>query len=119
MRDGLSPVARLHVGLDRWQGDIAPGNGTTGAGMGIRLPCSPASTGPSREEWSFDNTQSPISAALTSPAADLDPGKARLTVRARPEDPRTTPSDLSFRYLDPKRIEITRPAASTAAPSMN
>ncbi|SFU90830.1 hypothetical protein SAMN02799631_03082 [Methylobacterium sp. 174MFSha1.1] len=92
-----------------WQGDIAPGNGTTGAGMGIRLPVLAGLTGPSREEWSFENTTSPIAAPLTWPAADLDPGKARLTVRAKPEDPRTTPPDLSFRYLDPKRIEITRP----------
>jgi hypothetical protein len=88
-----------------WQGDIAPG-----AGMRIELPVVPNVTGSSREEWVFDHTRSPVEAKLTWPAADADPEKARLTVRARPEDPRTAPSDLSFRFLDPQRIEITRPA---------
>ncbi|WP_018259954.1 alpha/beta hydrolase domain-containing protein [Methylobacterium sp. WSM2598] len=87
-----------------WQGDIAPG-----AGMGIRLPVLSGVTGPSREEWVFDHTKSPVEATLTWPAADLDPAKAHLTVRAKPEDPRTTPAGLSFRYLDAHRIEITRP----------
>lgn len=87
-----------------WQGDIAPG-----AGMGIRLPVLSGITGPSREEWSFETTQSPVEAPLTWPAADLDPEKARLTVRAKPDDPRTTPPGLSFRFLDPRRIAITRP----------
>lgn len=88
-----------------WQGDIAPGSG-----MGIRLPVLAGVTGPSREEWSFENTKSPIEAPLTWPAADLDPAKAHLTVRAKPEDPRATPPGLSFRFLDATHIEITRPA---------
>ncbi|MBE7248625.1 MAG: hypothetical protein INR63_27080, partial [Actinomycetospora chiangmaiensis] len=87
-----------------WQGDIAPGTG-----MGIRLPVLQGVTGPSREEWSFDNTKSPVEAALTWPAADLDPAQARLTVRAKPEDPRAAPPGLSFRFLDARRIAITRP----------
>ncbi|NGM36671.1 hypothetical protein G4G93_22560 [Methylobacterium sp. DB0501] len=93
-----------------WQGDIAPHDGRAGAGMGIRLPVLAGVTGPSREEWSFENTQSPVEAPLTWPAAELDPAKARLTVRAKPEDPRATPPGLSFRFLDAKRIAITRPA---------
>ncbi|TNC15743.1 hypothetical protein FF100_00240 [Methylobacterium terricola] len=96
-----------------WQGDIAPG-----AGLGIRLPVLRGVTGASREEWSFGTTKSPVEAPLTWPAADLDPAKdpgqdpvrPRLTVRAKPEDPRTTPPGLAFRFLDAKRIEITRPA---------
>ncbi len=70
----------------------------------------PNVTGQSREEWVFEHTRSPVDAPLTWPAADLDPAKARLTVRARPEDPRTTPAGLSFRFIDRQRIEITRPA---------
>ncbi|AWN46415.1 hypothetical protein DK419_08870 [Methylobacterium terrae] len=93
-----------------WQGDVAPSDGRAGAGMGIRLPVLAGITGPSREEWSFDNTTSPIEAPLTWPAADLDPAKARLTVRAKAEDPRTTPPGLSFRFVDAGRIAITRPA---------
>jgi hypothetical protein len=88
-----------------WQGDIPPGGG-----MRIELPVVPNVTGPSREEWVFDHLRSPVEAKLTWPALDADPAKAKLTVRARPEDPRTTPADLSFRYLDAQRIEITRPA---------
>ncbi|MEH3147585.1 MAG: alpha/beta hydrolase domain-containing protein [Methylobacterium frigidaeris] len=87
-----------------WQGDLAPG-----AAMGIRLPVLAGVTGPSREEWVFDHTRSPVEAVLTWPAADLDPARARLTVRARPEDPRATPPGLSFRYVDARRIAITRP----------
>lgn len=88
-----------------WQGDIA-----AGTGMRIDVPVVPRVVGLSREEWVFDHLRSPVTAILTWPAADLDPGKARLTVRARPEDPRTSPGDMSFRFLDPTRIEITRPA---------
>jgi hypothetical protein len=96
-----------------WQGDIAPG-----AGMRIDLPVVSGVTGHSREEWVFDHTRSPAQAKLTWPAADLDPGTARLTVRARPEDPRQTPSDLSFRYVDPQTIEITRPATGFDASAL-
>lgn len=88
-----------------WQGDIAPGGG-----MRIDLPVVPNVTGLSREEWVFDHVRSPVEARLTWPAVDTDPAKARLTVRARPEDPRTSPADLTFRFIDPQRIEITRPA---------
>ncbi|BAQ43779.1 MULTISPECIES: alpha/beta hydrolase domain-containing protein [Methylobacterium] len=98
-----------------WQGDIAPGNGKAGAPMGIRLPVLAGVTGPSREEWSFENTTSPVEAPLTWPAADLDPSKARLTVRARPEDPRETPPGLSFRFVGPTRIAITRPEGFDAS----
>src|SRR3712207_6977413 len=46
---------------------------------------------------------------LTYPAAGEQ--GASLTVRGRFEDPRQTPPDLRFRFLDAQRIEITRPAA--------
>ena len=38
-----------------------------------------------------------------------------LTVRARAEDARQRPADLSFRFLDPRRVEITRPSGFDAA----
>ena len=87
-----------------WQGDIAPGGG-----LRIEVPAVPDVSGRSREEWVFDHVRSPVQAELTYPAADPDPAKARLTVRARVGDPRATPSDLSFRFLDPRTIEIVRP----------
>jgi hypothetical protein len=88
-----------------WQAALAPGGP-----MRMEAPVVPGVQGPSREEWVFDHVRSPVTATLTWPAADLDPAKARLTVRAQPEDPRSAPADLSFRYLDAQRIEITRPA---------
>ncbi|WP_292508999.1 alpha/beta hydrolase domain-containing protein [Methylobacterium sp.] len=87
-----------------WQGDIAPGGA-----MRIDLPIVSGVTGPSREEWVFDHRRSPVEAALTWPAADLDPAKARLTVRARPSDPRAAPAELRVRFLGAQRIEIVRP----------
>jgi hypothetical protein len=91
-----------------WQADIPPGEGR-GAGLRLEAPVLPGVSGPSREEFLFDNTASPVTAPLTYPAASEQ--GATLTVRARAEDPRRTPPDLRFRFLDAKSIEITRPAA--------
>jgi hypothetical protein len=94
-----------------WQGDIPPGGG-----MRIELPVVPNVTGPSREEWVFDHLRSPVEAKLTWPALDADPAKAKLTVRARPEDPRTTPADLSFRYLDRSGSRSLGPLRASTPP---
>ena len=88
-----------------WQADIP-----SGAAMRIDVPAIQGVTGVSREEWSFDHMLSPVEAQLTYPAADLDPSKTRLTVRARVDNPRSTPADLGLRFLDPQRVEIMRPA---------
>lgn len=94
-----------------WQADIPPGEGR-GAGLRLEAPVVPGVTGPSREEFLFDNRTSPVTASLTYPAATQE--GATLTVRARFEDQRQTPADLRFRFLDPQRIEITRPAGFDA-----
>ena len=94
-----------------WQADIPPGEGR-GAGLRLEAPVVPDVTGISLEEFLFDNTTSPVAVPLTYPAAG-ERG-ATLTVRARFEDERQTPADLSFRFLDPSRIEITRPAGFDA-----
>jgi hypothetical protein len=93
-----------------WQADIPPGEGR-GAGLRLEAPVLPGVSGLSREEFLFDDTANPATARLTYPAA-TEQG-ATLTVRARAEDPRQTPPDLRFRFLDAKSIEITRPAATT------
>ena len=49
--------------------------------------------------------------SLSYPAVDLDPGRATLTVRQRERDPRQTPADLTWRYIDRTRIEISRPTS--------
>ncbi|WP_421988408.1 alpha/beta hydrolase domain-containing protein [Roseococcus sp.] len=94
-----------------WQADIPPGEGR-GAGLRLEAPVVPGVTGLSREEFLFDHRTSPVAAPLTYPAA-TEQG-ATLTVRARFEDERQTPPGLSFRFLDPSRIEITRPAGFDA-----
>jgi hypothetical protein len=90
-----------------WQGDWTPGQG-----MRVDVPRVTGITGPAREEFVFDNTTNPAVGRLTYPVAD--PASIVLTVRARQEDPRQRPADLSFRLLDGDRIEITRPAGFDA-----
>ncbi|MFL1463113.1 alpha/beta hydrolase domain-containing protein [Roseococcus sp. DSY-14] len=90
-----------------WQADIPPGEGR-GAGLRLDAPVVPGVTGPSREEFLFEHARNPVEVTLTYPAARRE--GATLTVRARTEDPRATPPGLSFRWLDDRRIEITRPA---------
>jgi hypothetical protein len=90
-----------------WQGDWTPG-----AGMRIDVPRIPGITGASREEFVFDNTTNPAIGRLTYPVADR--AGAVLTVRPRQEAPRQRPADLTFRFLDDDRIEITRPAGFDA-----
>ena len=75
----------------------------------MTLPVLPDVVGQSREEFIFDEDEPVSTATLTYPAADLDPASAALTVRATPSDERQTPEGLSFRYIDPTTIEITRP----------
>ncbi|SOB99832.1 hypothetical protein SAMN05877809_102513 [Rhodobacter sp. JA431] len=71
-------------------------------------------TAPSREEYIFDKDEAVSTGKLSYPAADLDPAKATLTVRAKAGDERTTPEGLTFRYVDENTIEITRPAGYDA-----
>jgi hypothetical protein len=88
-----------------WQGDVAPGGGR----MRFSPPVVAGVTGPAREDFIFDNTDDPIIAPLSYPAADLDPAKAKISVRAREADPRATPADLSFAYEGADKISIQRP----------
>jgi len=86
-----------------WQHDVAPG----GDAIALQAPVLPGVTGPSREEFVWDNTVNPAGWTLTYPVAD--PAQATLTVRNREDDPRQTPPGLAWRMLDPRRIEVTRP----------
>ncbi|MCA1491795.1 alpha/beta hydrolase domain-containing protein [Sinorhizobium alkalisoli] len=78
--------------------------------LNMELPTLDGITGESREQFIFDEPGAVSSAVLTYAAADLDPSKARLTVRARESDQPEQKAGLSFRYLGPTEIEITRPA---------
>jgi hypothetical protein len=88
-----------------WQGDIAPGGGR----MTFSPPVVPNVTGLAREDYIFDHTENPAVAALSYPAADLDPTHAKISVRQREADPRVTPAGLEVRFESPTRISILRP----------
>ena len=76
----------------------------------LTVPIAEGVTGPSREEFIFDSDDVVKTVALTYPAADLDPAKATLTVRVNERDERRSVEGLSFKYINPQEIEITRPA---------
>ncbi|MCM2130066.1 alpha/beta hydrolase domain-containing protein [Larsenimonas rhizosphaerae] len=80
----------------------------------LDIPALDGVTGPSRDEFIFDDTETVHRERLSYPAASLDPKDATLTVRPTPEAPRETPDGLSFRYLDEQTIDITRPAGQDA-----
>ena len=85
-----------------WQADR-----TAEGGLRLRAPVLPGVTGLSREEFLFEHDKSPAEGRLTYPAATEE--GATLSVRARPGDEREHPPELRHRFLDPERVEITRP----------
>jgi hypothetical protein len=89
-----------------WQGDLAAGGGR----LTLSVPVIAQLSGLAREEFIFDNTQNPASATLSYPAADLDPAHAKLSVRQREGDVRSTPAGLSFKFEGPNEVSISRPA---------
>ena len=91
-----------------WQADLSDDL------LNLELPVLEGVTGQSREEFIFEDAEEVSTAALAYPAADLDPAKATLTVRAREADARSGAEGLAFRYLSPTEIEITRPASADA-----
>ncbi len=93
-----------------WQFD-APARAPS---LALTVPVVPGIAGRSREEFIFDNTKNPAIASLTYPAADLDPAHATLTVREKETDARAVPAGLSFRFVDPMQVEITRPTGYDA-----
>jgi Alpha/beta hydrolase domain len=91
-----------------WQADFTPAAGQ----LGIQVPVLAGVTGTVREEVVFDHTRSPAAMPLAYAAAG--PADPRLTVRARWDLPRQTPADLAFRFIDPRRVEVSRPAGFDA-----
>ena len=106
--DGLLMSRGYTMAWAGWQTDLGDEL------IDMTLPVLQGVTGPSREEYVFDKDEAVSTATLTYPAADLDPAKATLTVRQNATDERQTPADLSFRYVDDRTIEITRPAGMDA-----
>ncbi|MBM7619955.1 hypothetical protein JOC95_001807 [Bacillus tianshenii] len=93
-----------------WQGDVVAGGGRMLAQFPIPTNNGQPIVGTSREEYTDTGISTTFTGNLTYPAADLDPTKATLTVRAREHDPRAIPSDLTWQYLNTMQISINRPA---------
>jgi len=60
--------------------------------------------GPALEELVFDSA--PASAALSYPAATLDPAAATLTVRTHYDDPQTAIPSTAWRFVDARTIQL-------------
>src|SRR6478735_11723076 len=88
-----------------WQGDVAPGGGR----MTFSPPVVPDITGLAREDFIFDHDNNPASAVLSYPAAGLDPAKARISVREKESDTRSTPAGIEVKFESPTRVSIKRP----------
>jgi hypothetical protein len=94
-----------------WQGDVPLGK--EGQLVGTRLPVAKngavAITGASLEEFIFDKAEPKSVGVLTYPAASQDQAKATLIVRATPAATPTPLPPSAWRFIDDKKIEITRP----------
>ena len=92
-----------------WQDDVTRDAGRMRADYPVATNGSAPITGACLEEFISEANQASFVGALAYPAANLDE-EATLTVRLRERDDRQTPADLSWRYLDDRRVEITRPS---------
>lgn len=87
-----------------WQGDLKP----TPEVLALSAPTLKDVTGRIAEEFVFDNATGSTAAALSWPAAEQE--TAKLTVRTRWNDQPASAEDMSFRFADASRVEITRPS---------
>ena len=79
-----------------WQGDVLPGDDR----MRVEVPTVTGMTGTTHDEFIFEHDDNPAIVTLSYRAANLDPTQATLTVRQHERDPRATPADLRFEYVD-------------------
>ena len=131
--DGNRPVTAEHAGngflmrngfavvWSAWQNGVPEGADRLDARFPIAANPDGPITGINREEFIPEETGGPGDAfiqvvspdkfigTLSYPVADRDPVRATLTVRQREKDPRATPPGLSWRYMDDRHVEITRP----------
>jgi len=75
--------------------------------LGARLPVVAGKTGLTREQFLDVGAEPTFIGHLTYAAADVS-APATLTVREKDEDERTAPAGLTWRYVDPWRIEVTK-----------
>lgn len=122
--DGLLMRRGFAVVWSGWQGDTPHGAGRLTADFPVARNADGPIVRINRDEFIAEGLGGPGDAfvqetdasrfigTLSYPAADLDPTRASLTMRVRERDPRATPPGLSWRYLDDRRIEVTRPAGA-------
>ena len=134
--DGNRPVTAEHAGngflmrngfsvvWSAWQTGVPAGADRLDARFSIAVNPDGPITGINRDEFIAEESGGPGDAfiqvvapnrfigALSYKVADFDPAKASLTVRQREKDPRATPPGLSWRYVDDRHVEITRPSGS-------
>ena len=115
MRHGFSVL------WSAWQSGVPAGPGRLNASFPIPAGPEGPILGASRDEFIAEGLGGPGDAfvrevsdrvfvgTLSYPAATLDPAKASLTMRVREKDQRASPPGLSWRYLDDRHVEITRP----------
>ena len=96
-----------------WQGDVLPGDDR----MRVEVPTVTGVTGWSTDEFIFEHDDNPAVVTLSYRGANRDPTEATLTVRQHERDPRATPADLRFEYVEPSdraavatEVRIHRPA---------
>ncbi len=94
-----------------WQDDVGSDDGRMGAQFPIATQDGAPMTGIVLEEIIEPTNAARFSHALPYPVASLDPANASLTIREKERDGRQQPDGLEWRYLDDRRIEITRPAS--------
>ena len=118
MRQGFSIV------WSAWQTEVPAGNERLNAQFPIATDNGAPITKIIRDEFIAEGAGGPgdlfiqeisehvFIATLSYAAADLDPAKASLTIRGRERDARATPTGLTWRYVDARHIEMTRPTGT-------
>jgi hypothetical protein len=124
--DGFLMDAGFTVVMSGWQAEYPVKDAPAMAvALGSRLPRPPNSAAltarlpiadviaTTREQFFDVGAENTFIGYLSYPAADVRE-KGTLTMRERDADPPASPSALSWRYLDPWRIEVTKPAGTSA-----
>jgi hypothetical protein len=94
-----------------WQGDLTPTDSNIVAYLPVATEADGASiVGPALEEFIFDDTEQVSRRRLTYPASTLTSAGGMISVRANQTATRATPADLTWTFLSPTEVEITRPA---------
>jgi len=122
--DGLLMRHGFSLLWSAWQTEVPEGNDRLNAMFPVATDKGAPIVRVSRDEFIAEGAGGPgdmfiqevsdevFIATLSYPAADMEPGKARMTVRQRERDARAVPAGLRWRYVDARHIEVTRPGGA-------